>query len=135
MNQPASREQVIVLLAEDEPIIRAFAEAALEDSGYAVVTAEDGNETLAILDERALQLSGLVTDVRLGAGPDGWDIAHHARERKADIPIVYMTGDSAHDWAAKGVPNSLVLQKPFAAGQLVTALSSLITAVDTGQTG
>ena len=37
------------------------------------------------------------------------------------------TGDSADGWAANGVPNSMMLAKPFALAQLVTAVSQLIT--------
>jgi hypothetical protein len=46
------------------------------------------------------------------------------------LPIVYMTGDSAADWPVQGVPNSAVVQKPYASAQLVTAISTLITSAD-----
>jgi len=39
---------------------------------------------------------------------------------------VYMTGAAAGHWAAQGVPNSILLAKPFAPAQLVTALSNLL---------
>jgi hypothetical protein len=51
------------------------------------------------------------------------------------MPIVYITGDSTHEWASKGVPDSVVLLKPFAPLQLSTAVSTLITAADTRRTG
>jgi hypothetical protein len=41
------------------------------------------------------------------------------------FPIVYMTGAAADDWASEGVPNSILLKKPFAPAQLVTAVSQL----------
>jgi hypothetical protein len=37
-----------------------------------------------------------------------------------------MTGDSAADWTAEGVPNSILVQKPFAFTQVVTAISTLL---------
>jgi FixJ family two-component response regulator len=74
--------------------------------------------------------SGLVTDIRLGTGPDGWDVARTARERNPELPIVYMTGDSAIAWPSHGVPKSILLQKPIAAAQLVTAISTLLNGVD-----
>ena len=37
-----------------------------------------------------------------------------------------MTGAAADEWASKGVPNSILLQKPFAPAQLVTAVSNLL---------
>jgi hypothetical protein len=42
-----------------------------------------------------------------------------------------MTGDSSHEWRSRGVPDSLLLQKPYASAQLVTAVSTLILAADT----
>ena len=39
-----------------------------------------------------------------------------------------MTGDSAADWSAEGVPNSVMLQKPFAEAQLLTAMGTLLIA-------
>lgn len=76
-------------------------------------------------------LAGLVTDIRLGVGPSGWDLARQARRSRPDLPIIYMTGDSGADWPAEGVPRSLVVQKPFASGQIVTALSNLLIQTDT----
>ena len=37
-----------------------------------------------------------------------------------------MSGNSAADWTSKGVPNSIMLEKPFAPAQLVTAISNLL---------
>jgi hypothetical protein len=44
------------------------------------------------------------------------------------FPIVYITGAAADDWASEGVPNSILLKKPFAPAQLVTAVSNLLNA-------
>ena len=45
----------------------------------------------------------MLTDIRLGAGPDGWSVANRARELNPDMPLVYMSGDSAHQWTEHGV--------------------------------
>jgi CheY-like chemotaxis protein len=57
---------------------------------------------------------------------DGWEVARQAREIDPDFPIVYMSGASAEDWPAKGVPDSIMLAKPFAPAQLVTAIAHLL---------
>jgi hypothetical protein len=44
------------------------------------------------------------------------------------FPIVCMTGAAADDWALEGVPNSILLNRPFAPAQLVTAVSQLFNA-------
>jgi hypothetical protein len=64
--------------------------------------------------------------LRLGRGPTGWDVARRARELNEDLPIVYMTGGNGHEWASQGVPNSILIAKPFAPAQIVTAVSHLL---------
>jgi CheY-like chemotaxis protein len=124
----------MVLLVEDEPLILLVAQDALEAGGYTVLPVQLASEALEVLDSRIAELSGLVTDIRLPGGSDGWRIARHARELKPDLPVVYTTSDSAADWPAKGVPNSVVVQKPYAGAQLLTAISTLMTTADTNRT-
>jgi len=102
----------------------------LADRGYDVIWSGGGMEALGMLDDRVAEIAGLITDIRLGEGPSGWKVAHHGRELRPELPVVYMTGDSAGDWTARGVPNSVLLQKPFAPAQLVTAISTLLINVD-----
>ena len=119
---------ILVLLAEDDPLIAAAVADDLEEAAFAVRVAANGQEAIALLDgEEAF--SAIVTDIRLGEGPDGWKVARHGRERNHYIPVVYMTGDSAHDHAVYGVPDSIMLQKPFVAAQLITAVTTLMNAV------
>ena len=124
----------IILLVEDEPLVLLVAQDALEAGGFTVIPSQLASEALSLLDERGTELSGLVTDIRLPGGANGWDIARHARELRADIPVVYTTADSAGEWPAQGVPKSVVVQKPYAGAQLLTAISSLITKADTDRT-
>jgi CheY-like chemotaxis protein len=65
-------------LVEDEPLILLVAQDALEAGGYAVLPATVASEALSLLDNRIEELSGLVTDIRLPGGLDGWEIARHA---------------------------------------------------------
>lgn len=115
-----------ILYVEDEPLISFAIATAFEDAGFAVVIAPTAQPALDILEQRATELSALVTDIRLPGGIDGWTIAHRARELCASLPVVYVSGDSAHEWASQGVPNSLMLQKPFAEGQLLAAVTTLL---------
>lgn len=117
---------IILLLVDDEALILHLLEDALSDAGYTVVSAMNGAEAIAELDKPDNHLAGLITDIRMGDGANGWDVARYARELVPTFPVVYMTADSAADWAAQGVPNSALIQKPFATAQVVTAISSLL---------
>ena len=116
-----------ILIVEDEPLIAEALTAALEDAGFSGLSATDANGAMAILEKnRARDLAGLVTDINLGGPRNGWEIASRAREMNPALPVVYMSGDSAADWTAHGVPHSVVLQKPFAIAQVVVAISGLL---------
>jgi DNA-binding response OmpR family regulator len=57
---------------------------------------------------------------------DGWEVGRAARRIDPDFPVIYMSGVAADQWTIQGVPDSIMLQKPFAPAQLVTALSNLL---------
>ena len=124
-------DEILILVVEDEMLLPALLEETLKDGGYDVTVVSTGEEAIKLLDADEPKYRALVTDVNLGRKVDGWDVARRAREINADTGIVYITGHGAADWASRGVPNSIVLTKPFAPAQLITAVSQLI---NTGQT-
>jgi CheY-like chemotaxis protein len=128
MNRDGARMGVPIILAvEDEFFILEDIATILRGGGYTVVSADSGEEAIRLLDAPDANFRALVTDVNLGKGKlTGWDVARHAREITADIPVIYVTGDGAPDWTSMGVPNSIVLIKPYAPAQLVTAVSQLL---------
>jgi CheY-like chemotaxis protein len=117
---------VLVLIAENDEEIRNVLQASFEDGGFAVVLASTGEEAMATLEAQHQELRALVTDINLGSKATGWDVARHAREINPDLPVVYVTGAEGHNWAALGVPNSVLITKPFAPAQALTAVSQLL---------
>ena len=118
----------ILLLVEDEQALQSLLETALADEGFEVVIAGSGAKAIAELESHGADFKALITDIRLGSGPDGWEVGHRARQIVPGIPVVYMSGDSIHEWSAEGVPESIMLQKPFALAQLIAAVTSLMNA-------
>lgn len=119
-------ESLVVLIVDDEALVADLVETGLREAGFEVIVALSGEEAVTILEQQAATIRGLVTDVNLGKGMTGFDLGHRARELLPELPVLYMTGDSAHEWSSQGVPNSVVIPKPFVAAQIVTALSSLL---------
>jgi DNA-binding response OmpR family regulator len=116
-----------ILVVEDDQLIRSVVEETLTDGGFEIDIAASAAQAIELLDKASGKYRALVTDINLGRGQiDGWEIARHAREIDPEFPVVYMSGDSAEAWASKGVPNSIMLAKPFAPAQLVTAVSQLL---------
>ena len=124
-----------ILVVEDEPTVLMFLEEALAESGYIVVSARSGGEALNILGDGLSDFSVLVADIRIGDGLDGWEIARCAREIIPDLPIVYVTGDSAVSWAEEGVPNSVLIPKPFNRSQLESAIEKLLNPTESTASG
>ncbi|QNQ11064.1 response regulator transcription factor [Sphingomonas alpina] len=120
----------LLLYVEDEPLIQNLVVIDLEEAGFNLVVADNGEQALQLLAAHGAELRGLITDVNLGAGPDGWEVARAARQSIGGLPVVYVSAASDHDWTSQGVPGSTMIAKPFAGSQLVVAISSLLVVSD-----
>ena len=119
-----------ILVVEDDTLVQAVVEEALSDGGFEIVIASSGKNATELLGGADAKFRALVTDIDLGPdGLDGWEVARRAREINPTFPVVYMSGSSAEDWASKGVPRSVMIAKPFAPAQLVTAVAQLLNAI------
>jgi DNA-binding response OmpR family regulator len=116
----------VILIIEDDQSIQSIVEDALSEGGFESAVAASGEEAVTLLKGQKTKYRALVTDINLKGRMDGWEVARQAREIDPQFPIVYMSGASANDWPVRGVPNSIMLTKPFAPAQLVTALSNLL---------
>jgi CheY-like chemotaxis protein len=118
-----------VLVVDDEELVGQLICDALEDAGYDVVYTESGLEAVALLASEGREWAGVVTDINLGrASPRGWDVARSARQATPAIAVIYVSGDSSHEWAVQGVPLSVMISKPFTASRVVVALADLLNA-------
>lgn len=115
-----------ILIVEDESLLQGLIEEALSEAGFVAKILSSAEEALTLFRAGARDYKALVTDVNLKGVLSGWDVARQAREQEPLLPVVYMTGGAAHQWPSQGVPNSILLEKPFAPAQLVTAVSNLL---------
>lgn len=118
-----------IMVVEDDQQIQRVVEEALSDGGFEPAIASSGEEALALLSGRESKSAYrlLVIDIKLGKDRiRGWDVARRARAVDPGLPIIYITGAGEEEWAVQGVPGSVLLTKPFAPAQLVTAVSQLL---------
>ena len=120
-------DAVTILVAEDDQLIQSMVEEALSDGGFASDITASGEEAITLL-QGDTRYRAVVTDINLTGKLAGWEVARAARETDPTMPIIYKTGTHAEEWTSKGVPNSVLLAKPFAPAQIVTALSHLLNA-------
>ena len=121
-----ARGDEVVLVAEDDPRVRAITVSALEEFGYIVLQAGNGAEALDLLDET---VDLLFTDVVM-PGMDGPQLAEEALRRRPALKVLYTTGYArnavVHNGTlAGGLP---VLPKPFTIDQLAAKVAEVLHA-------
>ena len=119
----------IILLIEDEALVRELGEAALAEAGYTVLQAADGPAGLALLDAHP-DIALLFTDVMLAGPLDGRRVADQALTRRPGLPVLFTTGYSRDAIVHDGrVDEGLdLLPKPFTAQALVTKVGQMLEA-------
>ena len=119
-------ELPVILVIEDEDSIQTVVEEALTEGGFASDVVASGEEALTLFSGGLRSYKALVTDVGLKGRLSGWEVAAKIRETDPGFPVIYMSGAHADEWASRGVPNSIMLAKPFAPAQIVTAVAQLL---------
>jgi two-component system cell cycle sensor histidine kinase/response regulator CckA len=115
-----------VLLVEDEAMVRAVAERALSRQGYTVLSAENGEAALELLETcQAPDL--LISDVVMPT-MDGPTMARHVRERYPHLPILFISGYAEEQLRRSiDLENVAFLPKPFSVQQLAEAARDALT--------
>src|SRR5437868_14845080 len=84
----------------------------LREFGYAVEEAYTAREAIEKIDRHG-PIKALVTDIDLGPGTDGFEIARRARAAYPRLPVVYISGTAAVRHHQEGVEDSVFISKPF----------------------
>jgi len=122
-------ETIAVLVVDDDSSIQTIVGETLSDGGFTPDIASSGEEAIDLL--KAKEYRAIVIDIAFGRDRvRGWSVARRARAANPAMPVIYITGGTADDWAVEGVPNSILLAKPFAPAQLVTAVSQLLNSAN-----
>ena len=109
----------MVLVVEDELLIQLVAVDLFEDNGIPVWSASTGEEALAVLQEHCHQIDVLFTDVNLGPGINGFEVARRARALCPDIQVIYVTGAPQRDVEGERVSESVLIDKPYRLRQVL----------------
>jgi CheY-like chemotaxis protein len=110
----------VVLVVEDEPLLREMVAFEFELSGFEVIDAGSAEEALQRL-EQMRELDLLFTDIRL-PGMDGWSLATEVRAHYADAPVIYASGNAERQDL---LPRSEFIQKPYRPEQIFQVAAGL----------
>jgi acyl-homoserine lactone synthase len=112
----------VVLFVEDEPLVRESIVPELEDAGFEVITAQNGDEASYILRQMG-RIDILLTDIRMPGRINGWDLAEMARCRRPKMSVIY-TSAFAPQQDSK-IEGSLFLAKPCRICEILNAIHEL----------
>ncbi|MEO8320032.1 MAG: response regulator [Bradyrhizobium sp.] len=122
--QPSARTRPVVLIVEDEVLIRVDAVGSIEAAGFDVIEAANADEAIAILGQRS-DIRLVFTDVHMPGSMDGLKLAHFVRDRWPPVKIVATSGHariSEQDLPQGG----RFLPKPYTALQIADTMHELI---------
>jgi len=115
---------IVVLVVEDEMMLRMRAVDMVEDAGFTPVEAVDADEAIAILESRS-DIALLFTDIQMPGSMDGLKLAHAVRERWPPIEIILVSGQLKP--ANIDIPaNSRFFGKPFEAREMIGEMQNMI---------
>ena len=115
--------QEIVLVVEDDKLVRSYVLTQIESLGYTTLSAKNGPEALAVLDSGA-PVDLLFTDVIMPGAMNGRDLATEAEKRRPGLRVLFTSGytENAIDQDGKLEQGILFLGKPYSRAQLARML-------------
>ena len=90
----------MIIIADDEPLVRMVVADALTDAGFEVVEAGTAEEAIALLEAHAGSVDGLFTDVQMSGSMNGVALAHHTCRSWPSIPVLVASGHPLPEDAA-----------------------------------
>ena len=120
----------VILVAEDEPAVRALVTRVLTNEGYVVFAASDASQALALLEDQDRWIDLLLTDVVLPRGLQGDSLAQEALALRATLPVLFMSGHPReslmHERGLSAGVN--YLPKPFSPDSLSRKVRAVLAA-------
>ena len=114
----------VILVVEDDEVLRLLAIDLVEDAGFTPVEAKNADEAVGILESRS-DISLLFTDIHMPGSMDGLVLAHSVRQRWPPIKIIIVSGEfqlSENDMPA----DTRFLGKPYNTERMISELRSLV---------
>jgi CheY-like chemotaxis protein len=129
MYEQQNSPRLVVLVVEDEWMVRDTIVQHLQDAGCQVLEAASGEAALSVL-EREQAIDVLLTDIRLNGCINGWEVGEAFRQKHADKPVIYASGQSIEP--PRRVPGSLFFNKPYSPSEILDACQRLTAARSAG---
>jgi CheY-like chemotaxis protein len=120
-------DQILVLVAEDEELVRLVVAEALRDAGLEVMEAEHAEAALSVLEHHAARINVLFTDIQMPGSMDGLALAHHTSKNWPRIALLITSARPQPDRAMLPA-KSRFLAKPYRHSHVVQHIRALASA-------
>ena len=120
----ADESRPVVLVVEDEPLLRMLAVEVVEEAGFIAIEARDADEAVVFLESRS-DITLPFTDINMPGSMDGLKLAHAVRDRWPPIKILVVSGKQQLQYSDLP-PNSCFVGKPYQASALVEELRLMV---------
>jgi CheY-like chemotaxis protein len=114
----AANASGLVLVVEDEWLVRDVIVTALKDAGWNVLEASTGESAIGLIEDNP-HIDVLFTDIQLAGQLSGWDVAEAFRAAKPEMPVIYTSGNTID--RSRAVDNSQFFSKPYRAAEILKA--------------
>ena len=122
-----TRSSPIVLVVEDEMLLRMRAVDMVQDAGYTSIEAVDADQALAMLESRS-DIALLFTDIQMPGSMDGLELAHAVHKRWPPIKIILVSGQLR--LSTVEIPlHSRFFGKPLISGEMIAEMRDMIDPV------
>jgi CheY-like chemotaxis protein len=124
MGRAVPNQRPVVLVVEDEPLLRTSALQMVEEAGYEALGASDADEAIRILESRS-DIRAVFTDVQMPGSMDGLRLAEVVRKRWPPVALIVTSGRT--NVLESDLPSGgRFLRKPYGASEIETALRQLV---------
>jgi CheY-like chemotaxis protein len=118
MSEETKSSTIVVVIVEDEPLIRMVLVEALLEDGFDVIEATHAREAIRILEEEAVRAHALFTDVHMPGDLDGIGLVHHARLHWPWLSLLVTSG-RAYPKANAMPQGTRFISKPYELGHVI----------------
>ena len=119
-----SGNPAVVLIVEDEMMLRMRAVDMVEDAGYTPLEAMDADEAVAILESRS-DIALICTDIQMPGSMDGLGLAHAVHQRWPSIKIIVVSGQ-LNPLKPDLPPYTRFFGKPLNPGEVIAEMRGMI---------
>jgi two-component system, cell cycle sensor histidine kinase and response regulator CckA len=126
---PACERRRVLLVIDDEELVRSTLCIMLEDAGFSVLSAADGQGGLDTFERHRREIDAVVLDVTMPR-MSGWQCLKHLRHVRDDIPVLIMSGRAAAPSTPALDPTLAFVQKPFELDTFLRELRRLLAPRD-----